>query len=81
MPWFDTRLGHLRKGKSIHLIYVLYEVKSVCYTNRTSFTSYIVEAMLPMILRMTSSGNRVRGCPGSISGWVTRNKKDSSYIG
>ena len=24
LPWFDTRLGHLEKEKSIHSIYVLY---------------------------------------------------------
>ena len=64
MPWFDTRLGHLKKEKvyiyvcviyliyyiySIYLIFILYilyityicRVKSVCYINRTSFTSYI----------------------------------------
>ena len=51
MPWFDTRLGHMKKEKSIHLLYVLYflyisyiyRVKSLCYINRTSFTSYIGE--------------------------------------
>ena len=53
MPWFDTRLDYLKKEKIIHFIYVLYilytslyiayicKVKSVCYINRTSFTSYI----------------------------------------
>ena len=43
MPWFNTILGHLKKEKSIHLIYILCKVKSVCYINRTSFTSYIGE--------------------------------------
>ena len=34
-----------------------------------------------MVLRMTSSGYKVRGCPGSIPGWVLKKeKKDTSYI-
>ena len=53
MPWFEIRLGHLKKEKSKHLICVLYilciryicKVKSLGYINRTSFTSYIGEPM------------------------------------
>ena len=34
-----------------------------------------------MLLRMTSSGYKVRGCPGSKRGWVLKKeKKDTSYI-
>ena len=32
-----------------------------------------------MVLRMTSSGYKVRGCPGSIQGWVL-NKKGIHFI-
>ena len=34
-----------------------------------------------MLLRMTSSGYKVRGCPGSMPGWVLKKeKKHTSYI-
>ena len=34
-----------------------------------------------MVLLMTSSGYKVRGCPGSIPGWVLKKeKKHTSYI-
>ena len=37
-----------------------------------------------MVLQMTSSGYKVRGCPGSIPGWVLKKekkkKKHTSYI-
>ena len=34
-----------------------------------------------MVLRMTSSGYKVRGCPGSIPDWVLKKeKKHTSYI-
>ena len=29
-----------------------------------------------MVLRMTSSGYKVRGCPSSIPGWVVKVKKE-----
>ena len=33
------------------------------------------------MLRITSSGNKVRGCPGSIPGWVKKKgKKDTCFI-
>ena len=35
--------GSPEKRKTVHLIYVLCNVKSLCYINRTSFTSYIGE--------------------------------------
>ena len=31
-----------------------------------------------MVLRMTSSGYKVRGCPGSIRGWVLKKEKTRS---
>ena len=34
-----------------------------------------------MVLRMTSSGYKVQGCPGSIPGWVfKKEKKKKAYI-
>ena len=34
-----------------------------------------------MVLRLTSSGYKLRGCPGSIPGWVLKKeKKHTSYI-
>ena len=33
-----------------------------------------------MVLRITSSGYKVRGCPGSIPGWVLKRKKHIQYI-
>ena len=37
-----------------------------------------------MVLRMTSSGYKVRGCPSSIPGWVMENeekkKKKTTYL-
>ena len=35
-----------------------------------------------MVLRMTSSGNKVRGCPSSTPGWVLKKekKKETTYI-
>ena len=34
-----------------------------------------------MVLRMTSSGYKVRGCPSSIPGWVMeKEKKKKAYI-
>ena len=34
-----------------------------------------------MVLRLTSSGYKLRGCPGSIPGWVLKKeKKLTSYI-
>ena len=47
------------------ILYILYiadicRVKSEWYINRTSFTTYIVEPTLPMVLQMTSSGYKVR---------------------
>ena len=64
----------------LYILYIAYicRVKSKWYINRTSFTTYIVEPTLPMVLRMTSSGYKVRGCPGSIPGWVL--KKEKAYI-
>ena len=58
-------------------IYIAYicKVESEWYINRTSFTTYIVEPTLPMLLRMTSSEYKVRGCPGSIPGWVLKKEK------
>ena len=49
--------------------------------NRTSFATLIVEPTLPMVLRMTSSGYKVRGCTDSIPSWVLKKeKKLTSYI-
>ena len=71
----------------IYLIYILYiyiyiayicRVKSDWYINRTSFTTYIGGPRGPMVLRMTSFGYKVRGCPGSIKGWVLN--KEKAYI-
>ena len=33
MPWFNTRLGHLKKERSIHLIYVLYILYTIYIVN------------------------------------------------
>ena len=33
-----------------------------------------------MVLRMTSSGYKVRECPGSILGWVMKNEKSMHLI-
>ena len=33
-----------------------------------------------MVLRMTSSGYKVRGCPGSIPGWVLKKEKSTNLI-
>ena len=33
-----------------------------------------------MVLRMTSSGYKVRGCPGSIKGWVLNKEKRKKHI-
>ena len=40
MPWFNTRLGHLKKEKSIHLIYVLY-ILYIIYIVYTLYAYYI----------------------------------------
>ena len=32
VPWFNTRLGHLKKEKSMHLIYVLYLICNIYCT-------------------------------------------------
>ena len=37
MPWFDTRLGHLKKEKRLHLIYVLY----ILYTIYSVYILYV----------------------------------------
>ena len=50
------------------------------YINWTSFTTYIGSNTLPLVLRMTSSGFKVRGCTGSISGWVLKKKKSMHLI-
>ena len=41
----------------LYILYIAYicTIKSEWYINRTSFTTYIVEPMLPMMLRITSS--------------------------
>ena len=36
--------------------------------------------MLPIVLRMTSSGYKVRGCPSSIPGWVLKKEKSQQLI-
>ena len=33
-----------------------------------------------MVLQMTSSGNKVLGCPGSIHGWVLKKEKSIHLI-
>ena len=33
-----------------------------------------------MVLRITSSGYKVRGCPGSIPGWVLKKEKSMHNI-
>ena len=33
-----------------------------------------------MVLRMTSSGYKVRGCPGSIKGWFLKKEKSLHII-
>ena len=68
----------------LYILYIAYicRVKSEWYINRTSFTTYIVEPTLPMVLRMTSSGYKVRGCPSSIPGWVLKKeiKEKSTHL-
>ena len=41
----------------LYILYIAYicRIKSECYLNRASFTRYIVEPTLPMMLRITSS--------------------------
>ena len=58
-------------------IYIAYicRVKSEWYIIRTSFTTYIGKPTRPMVLRMTSSGYKVRGCSGSKPGWVLKKEK------
>ena len=67
------------------LYYILYishicRVKREWYINRTSFTTYIVEPTCSNVLRMTRSGYKVRGCPGSIPGWVLKKEKSIHLI-
>ena len=65
---------------TLHIAYIC-RVKSEWYMNRTSFATLIVEPTLPMVLRMTSSGYKVRGCTDSIQSWVLKKeKKHTSYI-
>ena len=44
MPWFDTRLGHLKKEKRIYLIYVLYILYTIyiVYFLYVYYISYIL---------------------------------------
>ena len=44
MPWFNTRLGHLKKEKSTHLIYVIYilYVIYIVYILYAYYISYIL---------------------------------------
>ena len=62
-------------------IYIAYicRVKSEGYINRKSFTTYIVQPTCSMVLRIASSGNKVRGCPGSIPGRVLKIGKKSIH--
>ena len=55
----------------ICILYIYVESK-VSGINRTSFTTYIVESTCSMVLRITSSGNKVRRCPRSIPGRVLK---------
>ena len=48
--------------------------------NRTSFATLMVEPTLPMVLRMTSSGYKVRGCTDSIQSWVLKKEKSIHLI-
>ena len=45
MPWFNTRLGQLKKEKSIHLIYVLYilYIIYIVYILYVYYISYILQ--------------------------------------
>ena len=63
-------------------IYIAYicRVKGEWYIHRTSFTTYIVEPTCSMVLRITSSGNKVQGCPGSIPGRVLKIGKKACII-
>ena len=65
----------------LYILYIAYicRVKSEWYINRTSFTTFIGEPSLPMVLRMTSSGYKVRGCPGSKPGCVWKKEKKKTY--
>ena len=48
MPWFETRLGHLKKEKSIHLIYVLHILYTIyiVYILYVYYISYILHKYL-----------------------------------
>ena len=79
MPWFKTRLGPEKRKKYPYYICIICRVKSEWYIKRTSFTTFIGEPSLPMVLRMTSSGYKVRGCPGSKPGCVWKKEKKKTY--
>ena len=66
----------------LYIFYIAYicRGKSDWYINRTSFTTYIVEPKRPMVLRITSTGNKVRGCPNSLPGWVLKKKEKSTQL-
>ena len=63
----------------MHIIYIyiayICRFKSEWYINWKSFTTYIVEPKCSMVLRITSSRYKVRGCPGSIPGKVLKIEK------
>ena len=71
----------------VYLIFILYiyiayicRFKSEWYINWKSFTTYIVEPKCSMVLRKTSSGNKVRGCLGLIPGRVLKIGKKACII-